>query len=147
VTLIPVRSWWASRCPRSVFCLPAQRSAADLTVKAPASSGTGSYSYPDNGKFEFDSLLVRVREKLSPTSRGSGRRQRDGGAVNKTVRVLTTGAEVIHSFACLVRHQIDAIPAASTRPGSRPRAKASITANAPKLCGKDHAFMPIAVRW
>ena len=36
--------------------------------------------------------------------------------------------------------------AGSTRSGSRPRRKASIYGQCSELCGKDHAFMPIAIR-
>ena len=32
---------------------------ADLTVKATGKQWYWTYNYPDNGKFEFDSLLVR----------------------------------------------------------------------------------------
>ena len=51
--------------------------------------------------------------------------------VNKTVRVITTGADVIHAFAVpSFGIKIDAVPGGSTRPGSRRRGKASITASA-----------------
>src|SRR5260370_42650529 len=40
--------------------------AADLTVKATGKQWYWSYSYPDNGKFEFDSLMVRDATKLKP---------------------------------------------------------------------------------
>ena len=48
---------------------------ADLTVKATGKQWYWSYSYPDNGKFEFDSLLVQDK-----TAAPARRRQRDGGA-------------------------------------------------------------------
>src|SRR5213079_2389487 len=35
---------------------------ADLTVKATGKQWYWSYSYPDNGKFEFDSLLVQDKK-------------------------------------------------------------------------------------
>src|ERR1700740_691893 len=35
---------------------------ADLTVKATGKQWYWSYSYPDNGKFEFDSLLVQAKK-------------------------------------------------------------------------------------
>ena len=43
---------------------------ADLTVKATGKQWYWSYSYPDNGKFEFDSLMVRDENSCGPTSRG-----------------------------------------------------------------------------
>ena len=100
------------------------------TVKATGKQWFWSYSYPDS-KFEFDfadgadkdlkpgqpRLLAVDNEMVVP--------------VNKVVRVLVIGADVIHSFAVpSFGIKIDAIPGRSTRPGSRPNAKASTTANA-----------------
>jgi len=45
--------------------------------RPPASSGTGSYAYPDNGKFEFDSLAAGQDKK---PGRVLGSDNRDGGA-------------------------------------------------------------------
>src|SRR6266545_6272685 len=74
--------------------------AADLTVKATGKQWYWTYSYPDHGKFEFDSLLVRDQTQLKPDQpRLLGVDNEMVVPVNKTVRVLTTGAEVIHSFA------------------------------------------------
>src|SRR6478736_3923357 len=39
---------------------------ADLTVKATGKQWYWSYSYPDNGKFEFDSLMVRDERQRRP---------------------------------------------------------------------------------
>src|SRR5205085_363624 len=39
---------------------------ADLTVKAVGKQWFWTYSYPDNGKFEFDSVIVRDNAKLRP---------------------------------------------------------------------------------
>ena len=79
---------------------------ADLTVKATGKQWYWSYSYPDNGKFEFDSLLAQDKqprllavdnEMVVP--------------VNKVVRVQTTAADVIHAFAMpSFGVKIDAIP-------------------------------------
>ena len=48
---------------------------ADLTIKATGKQWYWSYAYPDNGKFEFNSLLAAGQ--AAPAAR---RRQRDGGA-------------------------------------------------------------------
>ena len=53
---------------------------ADLTVKATGKQWYWSYSYPDNGKFEFDSLMLKdERAQARPAAAARGR-QRDGGA-------------------------------------------------------------------
>ena len=122
--------------------------APDLTVKATGKQWFWTYSYPDNGKFEYDSLMVRDASQLrNDQPRLLGVDNEMVVPVNKTVRVLTTGAEVIHSFAVpSFGIKIDAIPGRinetwfkATRPGI-------YYGQCSELCGKDHAFMPIAVR-
>jgi cytochrome c oxidase subunit 2 len=91
---------------------------ADLTVKATGKQWYWSYAYPDNGKFEFDSLLAQ--DKLP---RLLGVDNELVVPVNKVVRVEVTGADVIHSFAVpAFGIKIDAIPG---RPGLRPRRRNS----------------------
>ena len=48
---------------------------ADLTIKATGKQWYWSYAYPDNGKFEFDSLL-----DAGQAAAAARRRQRDGRA-------------------------------------------------------------------
>src|SRR5271163_2317819 len=67
---------------------------ADLTIKATGKQWYWSYAYPDNGKFEFDSLMAADKQP-----RLLGVDNEMVVPVNKVVRVQTTGADVIHSFA------------------------------------------------
>src|SRR3984885_10737219 len=67
---------------------------ADLTIKATGKQWYWSYAYPDNGKFEFDSLLAQDKQP-----RLLGVDNEIVGPINKIVRIQTTGADVIHSFA------------------------------------------------
>src|SRR6266498_5868014 len=84
--------------------------AADLTVKATGKQWFWTYTYPD-GKFEFDSLMIRDNTQLGDKPRLLGVDNEMVVPVNKTVRVLTTGAEVIHAFAVpSFGIKIDAIP-------------------------------------
>src|SRR6185312_12425691 len=79
---------------------------ADLTVKATGKQWYWSYAYPDNGKFEFDSLLA---ENKQPRLLGVDNEL--VVPVNKVVVVQVTGADVIHSFAVpAFGIKIDAIP-------------------------------------
>src|SRR5947207_8419309 len=79
---------------------------ADLTVKATGKQWYWSYAYPDNGKFEFDSLMAQDKQP-----RLLGVDNEMVVPVNKVVRVQTTGADVIHSFAVpAFGIKIDAIP-------------------------------------
>jgi len=121
---------------------------ADLTVKATGKQWYWSYSYPDNGKFEFDSILVRDTAKLRPDQpRLLGVDNEMVVPVNKIVRVLTTGAEVIHAFAVpSFGIKIDAIPGRVNETWFKATREGVYYGQCSELCGKDHAFMPIAVR-
>ena len=122
--------------------------AADLTVKATGKQWYWTYTYPDNGKIEFDSLMVRDTTKLKPGQpRLLGVDNEMVVPVNKTVRVLTTGAEVIHAFAVpSFGIKIDAIPGRVNETWFKATREGIYYGQCSELCGKEHAFMPIAVR-
>jgi cytochrome c oxidase subunit 2 len=122
--------------------------AADLTVKATGKQWYWTYTYPDNGQIEFDSLMVRDTTKLKPGQpRLLGVDNEMVVPVNKTVRVLTTGAEVIHAFAVpSFGIKIDAIPGRVNETWFKATREGVYYGQCSELCGKDHAFMPIAVR-
>jgi len=142
-TLIPVLILVAIAVPsfRLLF-LQVDVPKADLTVKATGNQWYWSYSYPDNGKFSFDSMLARDKqprllavdnEMVVP--------------VNKVIRVETTGADVIHSFALpAFGVKMDAIPGRLNETWFKATKVGMYYGQCSELCGKDHAFMPIAVR-
>jgi cytochrome c oxidase subunit 2 len=121
--------------------------AADLTVKATGKQWYWTYSYPD-AKIEFDSLMVRDNTKLRPDQpRLLGVDNELVVPVNKIVRVLTTGAEVIHAFAVpSFGIKIDAIPGRINETWFKATREGLYYGQCSELCGKEHAFMPIAVR-
>ena len=66
---------------------------------------------------------------------------------NKVVHVLTTGADVIHSFAVpAFGIKIDAIPGRINETWFKAEREGIFYGQCSELCGKDHAFMPITVR-
>ncbi|MGP0092535.1 MAG: cytochrome c oxidase subunit II [Xanthobacteraceae bacterium] len=115
---------------------------ADLTVKATGQQWSWSYSYPDNGNLEFPSLLARDKqprllavdhEMVVP--------------VNKVVRVQVIGADVIHSFAVpSFGIKIDAVPGRLNETWFKAEHEGMYYGQCSELCGRDHAFMPIAVK-
>ncbi len=123
--------------------------AADLTVKATGKQWYWTYNYPD-GKFEFDSLMLQDadRKKMQPEPpRLLGVDNEMVVPVNKVVRVVTTGADVIHSFAVpSFGIKIDAIPGRINETWFKATREGVYYGQCSELCGKDHAFMPIAVR-
>ena len=52
---------------------------ADITIKATGKQWYWTYAYPDNGKFEFNSLMLTTRTASRPAA-AARRRQRYGGA-------------------------------------------------------------------
>jgi cytochrome c oxidase subunit 2 len=115
---------------------------ADLTIKATGKQWYWTYSYPDNGKFEFDSLLAQDKQP-----RLLGVDNEMVVPVNKVIRVQTTGADVIHSFAVpAFGIKIDAIPGRLNETWFKATKTGMYYGQCSELCGKDHAFMPIAVR-
>jgi cytochrome c oxidase subunit II len=121
---------------------------ADLTIKATGKQWYWTYSYPDNGKFEFDSLLAcdETRQKCTQP-RLLAVDNEIVVPVNKIVRVETTGADVIHSFAVpAFGIKIDAIPGRLNETWFRANQTGIFYGQCSELCGKDHAYMPIEVR-
>jgi len=121
---------------------------ADLTIKATGKQWYWSYAYPDNGKFEFDSLLAcdETRQKCEPPRLLSVDNE-VVVPVNKVVRVQTIGADVIHSFAVpAFGIKIDAIPGRLNETWFKATKTGVYYGQCSELCGKDHAYMPIAVK-
>ena len=141
-TLIPVMILVALVVPsfRLLF-LELDVPKADITIKATGKQWYWSYAYPDNGKFEFDSLMAQDKQ---PRLLGV-----DNEMVvpfNKVIRVQTTGADVIHSFAVpAFGIKIDAIPGRLNETWFKATKTGWFYGQCSELCGKDHAFMPIAV--
>ena len=142
-TLIPVLILVAIAVPsfRLLF-LQLDIPKADLTIKATGKQWYWSYSYPDNGKFEFNSLLVQDKKP-----RLLGVDNEMVVPVNKVVRIQTTGADVIHAFAVpAFGIKIDSIPGRLNETWFKATKTGMFYGQCSELCGKDHAFMPIAVR-
>jgi cytochrome c oxidase subunit II len=115
---------------------------ADVTIKATGKQWYWSYAYPDNGKFEFDSLMAQDKQP-----RLLGVDNEMVVPVNKVIRVQTTGADVIHAFAVpAFGVKIDAIPGRLNETWFKATKTGMFYGQCSELCGKDHAFMPIAVR-
>jgi len=67
--------------------------------------------------------------------------------VNKTVQVLTTGADVIHAFAVPAFGVImDAVPGRVNSTWFKVDRVGTYYGSCRELCGTDHAFMPIEVK-
>jgi cytochrome c oxidase subunit 2 len=119
----------------------------DLTVKATGNQWYWTYSYPDNGQFQFDSLMLKEGQRKPDQPRLLAVDNEMVVPVNKTVRVITTGSDVIHSFAVpSFGIKIDAVPGRINETWFKAPREGVYYGQCSELCGKDHAFMPIAVR-
>jgi cytochrome c oxidase subunit II len=120
---------------------------ADVTVKATGKQWYWTYAYPDNGKFEFDSLMLQEKDRKPDQPRLLAVDNEMVVPVNKNVRLQTIGAEVIHSFAIpSFGLRMDAIPGRLNETWFKATREGVYYGQCSELCGKDHAFMPIAVR-
>ena len=118
----------------------------DLTVKATGKQWYWSYNYPDNGNFEFDSLIVEDKDLKPGQPRLLTVDNEMVVPVNKVVHVLVTGADVIHSFAVpSFGIKIDAVPGRMNDTWFKATGEGLYHGQCSELCGKDHAFMPITV--
>ncbi|MGB7256640.1 MAG: cytochrome c oxidase subunit II [Pseudolabrys sp.] len=118
---------------------------ADLTVKVTGKQWFWSYSYPD-AKLDFDSLMLQDKERKPDQPRLLAVDNDLVVPVNKVVHVLVTGADVIHSFSVpSFGIKIDAIPGRMNETWFKAEREGVYYGQCSQLCGRDHAFMPIAV--
>ncbi len=118
-----------------------------LTIKATGSQWYWSYEYPDNGDISFDSLLLRDADG-NPTGepRLLAVDNKMVVPVGVVVRMQVIGADVIHSFAVpSFGIKIDAVPGRLNETWFRVDKPGTYYGQCSELCGRDHAFMPIAV--
>ncbi|MBS0534095.1 MAG: cytochrome c oxidase subunit II [Proteobacteria bacterium] len=120
--------------------------AADVTVKATGKQWFWTYTYPD-AKIEFDSLMKQPKDLKPGEPRLLAVDNTMVVPVNKVVRVITTGADVIHSWAVpSFGVKIDAIPGRLNETWFKAEREGMYYGQCSQLCGRDHAFMPIAVQ-
>jgi cytochrome c oxidase subunit II len=119
----------------------------DITIKATGKQWFWSYSYPDNGNFEFDSLMIAEKDLKPGQPRLLTVDNEMVVPVNKVVHVLVTGADVIHSFTVpSFGIRIDAVPGRINETWFKATITGTFHGQCSELCGKDHSFMPITVR-
>ncbi|MDO1581299.1 cytochrome c oxidase subunit II [Rhizobium oryzicola] len=129
----------------------------DLTVKATATQWLWSYEYQGGETaVSFDSYMLKDGDRAASGKTDKGLYPRllavDNELVvpvNKTVRVLITAAptDVIHSFSMpAFGIKLDAIPGRLNETWFKAEKEGIYYGQCSQLCGKDHAFMPIAIR-
>jgi len=122
----------------------------DMTIKAIGKQWYWTYQYPDNGNFQFDALRIPDRRSAPAVPNGPprllGTTNHVVVPVNKTVRILTTGADVIHSWAIpAFGVKMDAVPGRINATWFNADKIGTYYGECSELCGANHAFMPITV--
>ncbi|MGV3492079.1 MAG: cytochrome c oxidase subunit II [Devosia sp.] len=123
--------------------------APTVTVKVTGSQWYWTYEYVDQQK-SFDSTMLNEEDRLAQTPPQPRLLAVDNMLVvpvDATVRVQVTAADVIHAFAVPSFGIItDAVPGRLNETWFNARKEGVFYGQCRELCGKDHAFMPIAVR-
>jgi cytochrome c oxidase subunit 2 len=122
--------------------------AGDLTVKATGTAQwTWNYTYPDNGGISFDSTMLQDNERKPDQPRLLAVDNELVVPVNKIIRVQVTGEGIIHSFSVpSFGIKIDAIPGRLNETWFKAEREGIYYGQCSQLCGRNHAYMPIAVR-
>ena len=119
-----------------------------MTVKATGYQWYWGYEYPDQKLPEFVSNILPEDQAKA---RGVPFRLATTAPmvvpVNKTVQILTTGADVIHAWAVPAFGVImDAVPGRVNSTWFNANRIGTYYGSCRELCGVDHAFMPIEVK-
>lgn len=123
---------------------------ADITVKAVGHQWYWSYEYPKDqgGGFAFDSYMLS-REDAEKAGQPALLAVDNELVlpVGKTIVVQVIGQDVIHNFALAAFGvRMDAVPGRLNQTWFKAEREGIFYGQCSRLCGSNHAFMPIAVR-
>lgn len=127
---------------------------AKLTVKATGNQWNWDYEYQFDEPLSFNSALLADEDRAEAGKEDHAVYPRllavDNEMVvpaNTMVRVLVTASDVIHAFAMpAFGVKTDAVPGRINEIWFKAEKEGLYYGQCSELCGKDHAFMPIAVR-
>lgn len=126
-----------------------------LTVKATGNQWFWTYDYPDNGGVEVISNMLKEKDEVPAGQRY--RTDADGPQhlavdnrmvvpVGEPIRLETTGADVIHSFAVpSLWFKLDAVPGRINEKVLFVEKPGVYFGQCSELCGIRHGYMPIVV--
>jgi cytochrome c oxidase subunit 2 len=150
-TLIPVLILVGIAIPSfRLLKLQVELPKADITIKAIGNQWYWSYEYPKDqgGGFKFDSYMLTREDAVKSNQPALLAVDNDVVVpVNKTVVFQVVGADVIHSFSVpSLGFRMDAIPGRLNQTWFKAEREGVYYGQCSRLCGQNHAFMPIAVR-
>jgi cytochrome c oxidase subunit II len=119
---------------------------AEMTLKVTGNQWYWSYAYPDQGDFSFDSNLVEDGDLPADGLRQLSVDNKVVLPVDTNVRVLVTGADVLHNWAVpAFGMKIDTVPGRLSESWVRITQEGTYYGQCSELCGVRHAYMPIEV--
>lgn len=120
---------------------------ADLTINVQGRQWYWNYTYPDQDGLTFDSRPIPEDDLQPGQLRNLAVDEPMVLPVGATVRVLTTGQDVIHSFFVpSLGVQKYTIPGRTLETWFRTDREGVFYGQCNQICGTNHWFMPIAVR-
>lgn len=125
-----------------------------MTIKATGYQWYWGFEYMDGSEISFDTVMLQEedRAEIGKTDKAIYPRllavdNEIVVPVNEMVRVLVTAADVIHSFAMpAFGVKLDGVPGRMNETWFKANREGLFYGQCSELCGKDHAFMPIAIR-
>jgi cytochrome c oxidase subunit 2 len=118
----------------------------ELTIKATGHQWYWSYDYPDNGNFTFDSYMIATADLQPGQLRLLETDNRVVVPVDTNIRIQTTAADVIHSWAMpQFGIKVDAIPGRLNEMWFNVAQPGIYYGQCSELCGVNHGYMPIAI--
>jgi cytochrome c oxidase subunit 2 len=121
---------------------------ADMTIKVTGHQWYWEYAYPDAGGIHFESRMIDD-EDLKPDQKSMRHLLVDNQLVlpvGKNIRILTTGADVIHSFFIpSLGVQRYAIPGRTIETWVRIDQPGDYYGECNQICGTNHSVMPIGI--
>ena len=119
---------------------------ADLTITATAHQWYWTYEYPDQG-IHFDAIMVQQADLKEGQPRLLTADHDLVVPVKKNIIVQVKATDVIHDWAVpSFGVKIDAVPGRLQKTWFRAERTGMFYGQCSELCGRNHAFMPIAVR-
>jgi cytochrome c oxidase subunit 2 len=120
---------------------------ADLTINVTGRQWYWNYRFPDHGDFNYDSRPVYAEDLKPGQLRNLEVDEPLVVPVGKTVRVITNGVDVIHSFFVpSLGVQKYTIPGRALETWFRADRPGTFYGQCNQICGVNHWFMPIQVR-
>ncbi len=119
---------------------------ADMTIKVTGHQWYWEYTYPDHGGVNFSSYMVPLDSLKPGQLRLLDVDNQLVLPVGKNIRILTTSADVIHSFFIpSLGVQRYAIPGRTIETWVRLDKAGVYYGECNQICGNNHSFMPIAI--